>query len=73
VSARRRATLRMREGFDWQRVAWGRPDSPPRLLCSYCHARLAEDEVPLIIWADDGRGMQLCDQCVETWVAGVKL
>lgn len=69
----KKATLKLREGFDWERVAWGPPDSPCRVLCSYCHAGISEDDIPLMIWADDGSAMQLCDQCVETWVTGIKL
>jgi hypothetical protein len=58
--------LKFRDGFDWRRVAWGRPDSPVRPLCSYCHGELPE--VPLMLWHDDGSAMQLCDDCVDQWV-----
>jgi len=58
--------LKFRDGFDWRRVAWGRPDSPVRPLCSYCHGELPE--VPLMLWRDDGSAMQLCDDCVDQWV-----
>lgn len=47
----------------WSRVAWGRPDSPPRSLCSFCAAKLPE--VPLMMWKPDGSGAAFCDPCAE--------
>ncbi len=58
--------LKFRDGFDWRKVAWGRPDSPVRDLCSYCHGALPE--VPLMMWREDGSCMQLCDDCTEKWI-----
>jgi hypothetical protein len=58
--------LRFRDGFDWKRVAWGRPDSPRRSLCSYCHGALSE--VPLMLWREDGSAASFCDECLEKWV-----
>jgi hypothetical protein len=52
-------------GFDWTRVAWGRPDSPVRGLCSYCHGPLPE--CPLILTKRDGLTAMFCDTCTETW------
>jgi hypothetical protein len=60
------ARLAFRAGFDWRKVAWGRPDSPPRPLCCYCHGPLPE--VPLMLWREDGSGISFCDGCVEQWV-----
>lgn len=57
------AQLKFRASFDWRRVAWGRPDSPQRALCSYCAGALPE--CPLMLWREDGSAMQLCDDCVE--------
>jgi hypothetical protein len=37
--------LRFCTGFDWGRVAWGRPDSSVRPFCAYCSAFIDEDEV----------------------------
>ena len=56
-----------RPGFAWHRVAWGRPDSPMRPLCSYCHGKIGEDDVPLMLWKDDGSMAQFCDDCIERW------
>ena len=61
------ATLRPKPGFDWGRVTWGRPDSQVSALCSYCSAGIGEDDVPLRMWADDGRAAQFCDACQEKW------
>lgn len=61
------AKLKPKPGFDWGRVAWGRPDSPPRKLCSLCHNFIGEDDIPLMMWAKDGAMAQFCDACVERW------
>jgi hypothetical protein len=66
-----KGVLKMRDGFDWKRVAWGAPDSPQRALCSYCHGGIGEDDVPLMMWGDDGSMMQLCEPCIQQWVEGV--
>lgn len=57
--------LQPRPGFDWRRVAWGRPDSPVRPLCAYCHGALPE--VPLIMTKRDGLTAMFCDDCTERW------
>jgi len=56
-------TLRFRESFDWSRVTWGRPDSVPTAICSYCHGALPE--VPVILWNAEGWTIRLCDGCAE--------
>jgi hypothetical protein len=53
-------------GFDWKKVNWGRPDSPPSVLCSYCSASIDEVEVPLILWDKRGCAAQFCEKCMET-------
>jgi hypothetical protein len=58
--------LIFREGFEHHRLAWGRPDSPVRELCAYCHAKLPE--APLMMWNNDGYCISLCDDCLERWV-----
>jgi len=60
-------TIKPLPGFDWNRVAWGRPDSPRRALCSYCHGKIDEDEVPLMMWAADGAMAQFCGGCMVEW------
>ena len=57
--------LKPKEGFDWDRLTWGRPDSPPTVLCSNCSASIAEDDVPLILWTGDGRSVRFCRACGE--------
>lgn len=55
-------------GFDWNRVAWGKPDSPRSAVCSYCFTSIGEDdEVPLILWTDDGHVAQFCAGCQREW------
>lgn len=65
----RAISLRPRPGFKWELVAWGGPNSPVRPLCSYCHAGIPDDCVPLMMWKDDGSMAQFCDACVEKWFA----
>ena len=61
--------LEPKRGFSWSRVAWGAPDSPVRELCSYCHGKITEDEVPLMMWKHDGSMAQFCEECIERWWA----
>jgi hypothetical protein len=56
--------------FDWSKVAWGKPDSPVRDLCAYCHGALPE--VPLMIWAEDGHAASFCDECAEQAFVALK-
>jgi hypothetical protein len=56
--------LKPLEPFDWSRVTWGRPDSVPSVLCSYCSASIGEDEVPLMIWNSKGYCAKFCDKCM---------
>ena len=58
--------MRFRDGFDWRRVTWGRPDSVPTAICSYCHGALPK--VPLMLWNEQGGAIQFCDACVEQWL-----
>jgi hypothetical protein len=67
----KRVRLRFKDGF-FERVAWGKPDSPRRALCSMCHGKIGANEVPLMAWRDDGSMIQLCDTCTERWVEGVE-
>jgi hypothetical protein len=55
-----------RVGFDWSKVTWGRPDSVPTVLCSYCSASLNEDDVPLILWNAQGFSARFCEKCMAT-------
>lgn len=55
------------EGFDWSKLTWGRPDSPPTVLCSYCSAVIPEDSVPLILSSAKGWTVRFCDACMEKW------
>lgn len=54
-------------GFDWARVAWGKPDEPRAENCSYCGAAIGEDVVPLMMWSEDGYAAQFCDGCMREW------
>jgi hypothetical protein len=61
------AKLEPTEGFDWSKLTWGRPDSVPSRLCSYCSASISDDEVPLIAFNDEGWTVRFCDKCIERW------
>jgi hypothetical protein len=54
-------------GFDWSKVNWGRPDSPPSVLCCYCSASLPEDSSPLVMWSDLGFSASFCARCSKMW------
>jgi hypothetical protein len=57
-----------RKGFDWNRLTWGRPDSVPSVLCSYCSAVIPEDDVPLIVSNAKGWTVRFCRKCMkEQW------
>lgn len=58
--------LKPRPDFDWSKLTWGRPDSPPSVLCSYCSAVIPEDDVPLILWNDEGASVRFCTNCMES-------
>lgn len=60
-------TIQTKAGFDWGKVTWGRPDSPPSVLCSYCSAAIGEDDVPLMTWTAEGFAAQFCEACMVTW------
>lgn len=59
--------IKPREGFDWRRITWGRPDSPPSALCSYCSAVIPDNEVPLIMWNQGSYSARFCERCMVTW------
>lgn len=61
------STLEPKPGFDWRKVTWGRPDSTPSALCSYCSAVIAESEVPLMFWDDKSYACQFCEKCMTEW------
>jgi hypothetical protein len=61
------ATLEPKPGFDWAHVTWGRPDSPPSAICSYCSAGIGEDDVPMRLWNSSGWAAQFCEDCQRKW------
>jgi hypothetical protein len=60
-------TLKPKEGFDWTKLTWGRPDSVPTVLCSYCSASIPEGSVPLIMSNAEGWTVRFCDACMKRW------
>ena len=59
--------IKPRPGFDASRINWGRPDSPPSALCSYCSAVIPDDDVPLIMWNQASYAARFCEACMVTW------
>jgi hypothetical protein len=53
--------------FEWRKLTWGRPDSPPSVLCSYCSAVIPEDDVPLILSNAEGWTVRFCLQCMKKY------
>jgi hypothetical protein len=62
------AKLTFRDGFEPMRLNWGGPDESVSDKCSYCDAPIAEDDIPLRMWRDDGWAIVLCDDCAARWV-----
>ena len=60
-------TLKAKAGFEWKKLTWGRPDSVPSVLCSYCSASIGEDDVPLILSNSKGWTVRFCDACMQKW------
>ena len=59
--------FRPKPDFDWTKLTWGRPDSLPTVLCSYCSAVLPEESVPLILSNAEGWTVRFCDPCMIQW------
>jgi len=59
--------LKPNEGFLWNRVTWGRPDSPATSVCSYCAAVLPDESSPLIISTQNGYAARFCSACQRDW------
>ena len=59
--------FRAKPGFDWAKLTWGRPDSVPSALCSYCSGVIPDDSVPLIMWKADGSAVRFCEKCIKRW------
>jgi hypothetical protein len=58
-------SLKPKKAFDWNKLTWGRPDSVPSKLCSYCSAVIPEDDVPLIMSNAEGWTVRFCEKCME--------
>jgi hypothetical protein len=59
--------LAPREGFDWMAVSWGGPSEPITRTCSYCEANIDEDDVPMIMWTNQGFCARFCVACQSRW------
>jgi len=57
--------FRPKPSLIWNRLTWGRPDSVPSVLCSYCSAVIPEDDVPLILSNDEGWTVRFCVKCMK--------
>ena len=58
-------SLKPKIALDWSKLTWGRPDSPPSVLCSYCSAVIPEDDVPLIMSNTEGWTVRFCNKCMK--------
>jgi hypothetical protein len=59
--------LRPKPGFNPMLLTWGGPDEPVAEACSYCDEPIGEDDVPLIMWREDGWTVRFCTACQEVW------
>lgn len=55
------------DGFTWLAVSWAAPGEPRMETCSYCDAELRDDEVPLMLWNEDGWCAEFCAGCQRRW------
>lgn len=60
-------TLRPAFGFDWLAVSWAGPDEPCSENCSLCEAEIKDDDVPLMMWNEEGWCAQFCTGCQRRW------
>lgn len=60
--------LGFKPGFDPSLLSWGGPDEPATEECSICDAPIGEDDVPLMMWREDGWCVRLCAACVRRWI-----
>lgn len=60
--------LETKPGFDWARISWSLSEWPAAETCSYCRAPIPQDEIPLIVWRDEGQCARFCDACVANWI-----
>ena len=58
-------SLKPKVALNWGKLTWGRPDSPPSVLCSYCSAVIPEDSVPLILSNPEGWTVRFCEKCMK--------
>ena len=61
------AAIKPKPGFEWSRVTWSAPEGRIPPLCSYCFAPIAEGDVPLMLWKQNGAMAQFCERCGERW------
>jgi hypothetical protein len=54
-------------GFRWRKVIWGPPDAVVSVLCSYCSAVMRDEEVPLMLFQNDGSCAKFCEDCQRRW------
>lgn len=59
--------LRPAFGFDWLAVSWGGPDAPRSETCSLCEAEIKNNDVPLMMWNEEGWCAQFCMNCQRRW------
>jgi hypothetical protein len=67
MPSRKDDPLAPKDGFDWRKVTWGRPDSPRSVLCSYCAAVIGDEDIPFIMWTQAGYAAQFCPKCQDRW------
>jgi hypothetical protein len=58
--------LEPKPGFDWKRIRWDSGDYFEG-VCSYCDARIGEDDVPLMLFDGDGTTARFCKACEREW------
>jgi hypothetical protein len=79
VGARRQVRVEMepikpKDGFDWTRVVWLAFTPINGEVCSYCEAKIPDEDVPLMLWRtpaivgdDTVFKATFCYACMKTW------
>lgn len=59
--------LRLKRGVE-RKLVWSGPNSKIAPFCSMCLSHVSDDDVPLMMWGENGSCAQLCEACAQTYI-----
>jgi hypothetical protein len=62
-----RMKLRLKRGVE-RKLVWSRPETKIAPFCSICLAHIPDDDVPLMIWNEEGGCAQFCEACAQAYI-----